>query len=134
MSVYAPSITGNGNNAIVATAETTTSATYTDLTTTSDTVTITVGPSGTCLVGVRAQVQNSTAGQASYMSFSGSGANTIVPVDQNSVANTGTNGIDLSCTTLFTAINPGSTTFKAKYKVTGGTGTFSLREIFAIPL
>jgi hypothetical protein len=33
-----------------------------------------------------------------------------------------------------TGLTPGSTTFTAKYDVTGGTGTFANRSIVVVPL
>lgn len=124
-------ITSTSQTATVDTTQTTTSTSYTDLATTTDTVTVTIGASGCCLVGIRAEVSNS--GGASYMSFVGSGANTVAANDNNSIATT-TTGIDVGCTTLLTGLSTGSTTFKAKYRVSGGTGTFKYRKIFAVPL
>lgn len=134
MGIFAPPPTGNGSTALVSTVETTTSTTYTDLATTTDTVTVTIGASGCCLVGVRCEFSISVAGQASYMSFAGSGANTVAASDTNSVATSTSTGLDFGCSTLLTGLNPGSTTFKAKYRVTANTGTFGFRKIFAIPL
>ena len=39
-----------------------------------------------------------------------------------------------TATFYVTGLTPGSTTFTAKYDVTGGTGTFANRSIVVVPL
>src|SRR5947209_8007473 len=68
-------------NASVTTGESTTSLTYTDLATTTDSVTVTIGSSGLALVFLYALLQNSQASSISYVAFAVSGANTIAASD-----------------------------------------------------
>lgn len=121
--------------ALVSTAEATTSATYVDLTTTTDTVTVTIGPSGMALVLLHMSVVSS--GSTALMSYAVSGANTSAAADAKSVsyqcavANVGGN---FGSTFLETGLTAGSTTFKLKYRtLLGATGTFSNRRIAVIP-
>jgi len=129
--------------AYVATGESTSSTTYTDLTTTTDTVTVTVGVNGVALVSVFAYGNNNSNNAISYLSFAVSGATTIsagvgasgtpdILVQQPSGQNG--NNYTYSATILVTGLTPGSTTFKMKYKVSGGTGLFNQRYISVVPL
>lgn len=123
--------------ATVATSESTTSSTYTDLTTTTDQVTVTIGPSGCALIIITAQITNSGSAGVSNMSWEASGANTIAASDANCTFYknpfAGGSGDRRSVTKTQTGLTPGSTTFKLKYKA-GNTGTFSFRDISVIPL
>lgn len=124
--------------AYVSTSETTTSTSYTDLTTTSDTVTATIGSSGMALALVSANLQNNTQASRSYMSFAVSGATTQAAVDSYSIGigipAAVANMANHSGSFLVTGLNPGSNTFKAKYRVSATTGTFVDRRIAVIPL
>jgi hypothetical protein len=123
----------------VATDETTTSTTFTDLTTPGPAVTVTIGASGLALVGLFAQTYNTVSGGQTYMGYAISGATTasagntnVVFTQQNSTTPfvQGASGIFLA-----TGLNPGSTTFTAKYdQQNSGTGHWSNRTIFVIPL
>jgi hypothetical protein len=124
--------------AFVSTSETTTSTTYANLTTTTDTVTATIGSSGMALVQVSSDLQNNTQASRSYMGFAVSGATTVAAVDSYAI------GVGIpaavsdmgqfSGSFLVTGLNPGSNTFKAKYRVSATTGTFKDRRISVIPL
>lgn len=121
--------------ATVATSETTTSTSYTDLTTTTDTVTVTIGNSGMALVLLQAN-GTSTASNYSYTSFTISGATTRAADDATGlVYSVWSSGIQTQAGApfLITGLNAGSTTFKMKYRVAGGTGTFLNRRISVIP-
>ena len=129
--------TGTVAKASVSTGEATTSTSYTDLTTTTDQVTVTVGSSGMALVTI---VASDTASQgAGVVSYAVSGANTSAASDAKSgrsqwwiVAST---TIPISFTFLETGLTPGSTTFKLKYKTSDGSShSFSSRSISVIPL
>lgn len=123
--------------AVVATSETTTSTSYADLTTTTDTVTVTVGANGLLLVGIYATGSNSGADAQTYTSFALSSANTLAASDINAVLlrqTTATAAQAAGITKLLTGLTPGSTVVKMKYRVTGNTGTWLNRNIFAIPL
>lgn len=125
----------NGSvTAYVATSETTTSTSYVDLTTTTDTVTTTVGDSGMALVLLKAQFQNSGANYC-YCSVALSGANTVAASDNYTLL-AAPNGvaIQMGIPIFLTGLTAGSTTFKMKYKVAAGTGTWLHRRITVIPL
>lgn len=129
--------TGAASSPLVAAAESTTSTTYVDLTTVTDTVTVTVGANGILLVGISALLYNTGAGNFTFMSFAASGANTLAADDTRCVeyktANAA-NDMFLGNTILLTGLAPGSTTLKAKYRVAAGTGQFINRRIWAVPL
>lgn len=121
----------------VATSETTTSTSYTDLTTTSDTVTVTIGANGLALLILSAEMFNNTADKECLVSFAASGANTISASDGQSIGfkvSSGTGDFTGSYVKLLNTLSTGSTTFKMKYRVVGGTGSFSSRHIAVIPL
>lgn len=128
-------ITGNALTAAVATAETTASTTYTDLATTTDTVTLSVPSSGKVLVIVSAVLSSATVNPSTmYASFAVSGANTVAASDTNAMQTTNSNVIVPTRTVLLTGLSTGSTTFKMKYKVTTGTMGLQNRSIIVIPL
>jgi hypothetical protein len=121
----------------VATVEATTSPAYTDLATVGPTVTIPVPMSGRLLVSVTAAELGNAGSTARFMSFAGTGANTITAVDANALVQAGGAQQRASANTVLTGLIPGSTTLTAKYKVTGGGAascTFADRSIYAIPL
>lgn len=124
--------------AFVATAETTTSTTYADVATVTDTVTVTIGVNGLALVILSATQSNSIAGDASFTSFAASGANTIAASDARALGVGAVAGLPTgqsSWSYMATGLATGSTTFKMKYRaVTGGTVTYSNRYITVIPL
>lgn len=120
----------------VATSQTTTSTTYTDLATAGPAVTLTVGTQ--MLVTVGCQATNNTASDGALMSYSMSGAGTVAASDDRAFGIGGFSGstpnLIGSRTFLVTGLTPGSYTVKAVYKaVTGGTATFLSRQIIAQP-
>jgi hypothetical protein len=117
----------------VATTESTSSATYTDLTTVGPAVTATIGPSGSALVTVTCHSYNSAINDT-FMSFAVSGATTQAASDNNAKVTSTTSGQQGSTTNVITGLNPGSTTFTSKYKAVAGTGGFLRRTISVIPL
>ncbi|MBY0442027.1 MAG: hypothetical protein K2Q25_07820, partial [Mycobacteriaceae bacterium] len=121
----------------VSTSESTTSTTYADLTTTSDTITVNIGASGCALVFISSKMGQPTAGAYAFMSFALTGANTQSADDSMSIgyqtANNGGTSYQGS-PFLLTGLASGATTFKAKYRVSTGTGTFANRRIAVIPL
>jgi hypothetical protein len=129
-------------SSVVATSETTTATSYTDLATAGPSVTVTVGANGILLIIWGAEMANNTANAFAEMSFTLSGANTLAADDTRALrfqAYAGGAIGEYSRVRILTGLNPGSTTVTAKYAVqTGGggsgTGTFLNREIFAIPL
>ena len=125
--------TGAATNS-VATSQTTTSTSYTDLATSGPAVTVTIGANGLALVIISCYQFNSGAGET-YMSFAVSGASTVAAATETaSTVTPGTSAYVYSFTKLVTGLTAGSNTFTAKYAVSSGTGTFRSRLISVIPL
>jgi len=118
-------------SADVATLETTTSTTYTDLPTSGPAVTLSLVSGQSCRVTIRARSYHSAGGsQGAAFSFAVSGASTLAASDANGTENDGTVGLTLMADTVFTATSTGSHTFTMKYRVVaGGTGSFVNRRI-----
>ncbi|MHA7703390.1 DUF7257 domain-containing protein [Mycobacterium sp. ML4] len=122
--------------AYVSTSQTTTSTTYADLATTTDTVTVNVGSSGMVAVFIYSNMQN-TGNAGIWTSFAISGATTLAASDSYAVEySTPGAGWEARIGSPFIVpnLNPGSTTFKMKYRVNAGTGSWKDRRISAIPL
>jgi len=119
----------------VATSESTTSATFTDLATPGPAVTVTIGSSGMALVIVSADLVNNTASDYAAMGFAVSGASTVAAASGNALYNRNASNLQASYAILVTGLTAGSNTFTAKYeRVVGGTATFANRVITVIPL
>ena len=123
--------------AYVATAETSTGGTYADLTTTTDQVTVTIGPSLLAIVSMDCAMSGSVASLQGFMGAAFSGANTVAATDdlcvQYETSASSKQGAGICRVVKFT--NQGATTGKLKYRTsTGGTVTFSNRSISIIPL
>lgn len=123
--------------ATVATGETTTSTSFTDLTTAGPAVTVTVGPSGKLLLTMSASVDvqsDSAVAEHAIMSFTFSGANTLAAADSRSVEASvfgGTSVTDdhgwagsISFTRVFDGLNAGDTTITCKYRSGAGDTVF----------
>jgi hypothetical protein len=119
--------------ASVATDESTTSATYVDLTTPGPAVTHTVTASGTVKVTLSSVLYNTTSSRATFASFAMSGANTQVASDSLMLYYTTISGsaqMEASKVMIVSGLTPGATTFTMKYRSTaGGTGHFARRSI-----
>lgn len=123
--------------AVVATAQTTTSATYTDLATTGPSVTATTGTQA--LVFLQAAMSIDVNESWVGCSFAVSGATTISAGNSWAVSLDGVpanNTVRRGVSRLVTGLTAGSNTFTMKYKVAtaGNTGTFQYRELIVIPL
>lgn len=124
-------------SAVVTTSETTNSASYTDLTTTTDQVTVAIGSSGMALVNIRADI--TPVVNWAQMSYALSGDNTRAADDSHSIqmgCQYGSNRQgNLAASFLETGLTPGITTFKLKYKSnsTSNTQPFANRRISVIP-
>lgn len=125
----------------VATSQTTTSTSYTDLSTVQS-VTVDVGSTGLLLVGYGARTLNDTAAAFTFMAPALSGANTNAASDNYAYKHQSTSANAegrAGATKLYQGLSPGATTVTIKFRVeTGGggsgTGTWALRELWAIPL
>jgi hypothetical protein len=145
------SVTANklATGAVVGTAlpqESTASTSYVDLTTTTDTATVTIGANGLALVAMRVDATNSVQNALCFISLDISGANTISATTNETNGVSGfyqayggaANGL-VTPTLLMTGLTAGSTVFKLKYRVAdggggAGTGSFAKRKITVIPL
>ena len=122
--------------ATVATSETTTSASYTDLTTAGPAVTVTTGTRA--LVIITARLSNSTSPQSAFASFAVSGATTVAADDAYQLMVQAASGgmpiLRMSSSVIITGLTAGSNTFTMKYKVSANTGTYEKRNIVVIDM
>ena len=125
------------DSATVATSQSTTSTTYTDLATSGPAVTITTGTKA--LVIMTARVIMNTAGDTGFFAYAVSGATTIAVTDdtggrfQTDYPN-GYAGAQFSSASRLTTLTAGSNTFTMKYKTSAGTASFQNRQIIVIDL
>jgi hypothetical protein len=121
-------------NGAVQTTESTTSTVYTDLATVGASAPATIGPSGRALIIISGRVSNNTAGQTSHISVAGPG---LVAGDTTALSNLADAANSLLIAShVFVAggLTVGAGTFTLKYRVTGGTGSFSQRRLAVIPI
>lgn len=121
--------------ASVATAQTTSSASFVDLTTAGPSVTVASGP--LVLLCMHSRVENNTLNGIGRFAADVSGATTAgADVNlgfayQSTVAGALING---SCALLYGGLNAGNNTFKLQYRTDGsGTGTWSSRRNSVVP-
>lgn len=118
--------------AVVATQETTTSTSYTDLATVGPEVTHVVPASGEVKVTIRCGASNGNSNAYAFASVALSGGNTVAASDDFCWSNRDdgtTSYIETAQVLVLTGLTPGSTTFTMKYKVNAGTGTYYRRAI-----
>lgn len=131
---WATDATGGGGSLTsdshyIATQQSTSSTSFTDLATTGPTVTVTVGASGLLLVMWRAQWD--TTG---IISVALSGANTVAASDDWLLYNNTGQQIAAGASHMFTGLSTGSTTVTMKYRVLSGTRNFLRRELIVLVL
>jgi len=130
---------------VVNTAQSTSSTTYGDLATVGPSATVTIRPTGKCLVIISSQMGYATAGSTGgcKASFVATGANTLGTSPQRSInmySNMGspsTARVDqFGATFYLSGLNPGATTFTMKYgaQAGGATADFADRVLVAFPL
>ncbi|SHY75106.1 Uncharacterised protein [Mycobacteroides abscessus subsp. bolletii] len=121
----------------VATAQGTNSTAYVDLATPGPSVTLNVPASGEVTIDVSAAYSSGgAAAQTGYMGCALSGANARAATDATAAyGRTVTAGLygTLACRIHLTGLTPGTTTFKAVYKTSTSTATFSDRHIIVEP-
>jgi len=130
-----PSSAPTSGNAKVATNESTTSTSYTNLTTSGPAATVTTGTKA--LVLINAEIYNSGVSNKTFVSFDVSGATTSASTDARAILfnlATANQESKWGVATVITGLTAGSNTFTAKYRVAGGTGSFANREITVIDL
>lgn len=119
------------SSAAVATSQTTSSTSYTDLATVGPAVTVAVGASGVAIVTITSQILPPSG--TATASFALSSGNTLAAADDNAISYTcdasGNGGIQASTVTVLTGLTPGSTVFTMKYKGTSVSNAFSNRKI-----
>jgi len=120
-------------NNVVATSQTTTSTSYTDLATSGPAVTVTTGT--TVYVILTCYQFNNISGSVSFMGVAVTGATTIAASDTECVSARGAvaGGQDFQMSAVYKmTVTAGSNTFTAKYRVTANTGTFQRRGLTVI--
>jgi hypothetical protein len=118
---------------VVATSQTSSSGSYTNLATTGPTVTVNVSAAGTAVITVTAFEDAAAGGDSCYMSFaSTSGPTSVAASDSQAVMETG-GGQQASATYVVTGLSAGSYTFTARYRSSGGTCHFSNRGLIVTP-
>jgi hypothetical protein len=123
--------TGDGE---VTTAQTSTSATYTDLATAGPSCTVTTGTKA--LVILTADFNTNTVNSRNYMSYAVSGATTISASDNFAISCLPWRiNEDMTQTMIHVVtLTAGSNTFTAKYRVSANTGKWTNRRIFVMNL
>lgn len=119
--------------ATVLTIESTTGTSYTDLATAGPSVTVIIGATGKAQVGLYGAMSNAGSNFA-LMSFAVSGATTIAATDTYSLQTATPSDVRHGAVWILTGLNPGSTTFTAKYRATATTASFNGRMIWVTPL
>lgn len=127
-SQWVPTIPASAN---VDTSQTTTSTTYADLATGGPTVTVVTGTSAIVWIGGLA---NNSGANNSFIGVAVSGATTIAAADLQAYDVFGANNVCSSFCYKISGLTPGSNTFTAKYRVSGGTGTYQSRNLTVLPL
>jgi hypothetical protein len=122
-------------SATVATLQTTTSTSYTDLSTAGPAVTITTGTKALVLINATCYKQGS--GSNAFVGFAVSGATTLAASDTTAMnwVNQAYYDNRFSVSTRVTGLTAGSNTFTLKYRSNGGgTAEYFNREIIVIDL
>jgi len=125
---------GGGLIAAVATSETTTSGTYTDLATVGPVITLPLA--GDYKIATTATVANSSASSGGAVSFSVSGAAANTAADADSIRITSVSGGVLQASSVSvskTGLTAAAVTMR--YRITvSGTATFTSRVLTAVPI
>jgi hypothetical protein len=97
-------------------------------------VVATITASGKALVMISALSQNSSTDEQCVMAFAITGGTTRAAADSQSIRLTErSNAIRDGATYLVKVLGTGLNTFTAQYRVTGGTCTWTARNIIVIP-
>ena len=126
-------MTADPDSLDVATAETTASSSYGDLTTVGPTRTVQVVAGQTVLVVVSAQISSDTSGEEGFMTYAASGAATVAAADSNAANVRSASGNAWATSTrvsFVTATSAGTLTIASKYKRSAaGTARFANRRL-----
>lgn len=126
------------SNTVAASQGTSSTAAYVDLATTGPSATLNVPASGEVTVDISADYSaGGAAAQTGFMGVALSGANTVAASDARCARMTSLGAVGVGATISnrfhFTGLNPGTTTFKAMFKTSTSTATFSNRTIIVDP-
>lgn len=127
-------------SAVVTTSETTSSVAYTNLATVGPSVTVDCGEN--CIIWIAAAMANNTLNRQTSASVSMSGTDSEDASDAADYWRIVNDGVAATSTSRYCVarrynnLTPGTHTFTMKYRVSDGAsiGTFSLREIVALPI
>lgn len=126
---------GKAITATVATSQTTTSTTYADLTTTGPDAVCVAPASGMILVIFAAQAGNSAGNFTSVSVLQVGSGDTDATLDAYRIMSGVSPAQRFSSFRVFIGLTPGTSyTFRMKYRVSAGTGTFVDRRVTAIPV
>lgn len=131
--VYNPSLL-DASEAVVLTAESTTSTSFTDLATAGPAVTVTSAGTRALVVWSATMYSADGTTRGGYCDYAISSATTRAASDDTAICATANNtgsGYRFSGTDLVT-INPGSNTFTLKYRSTGGSFVFQRRSLMVL--
>jgi len=123
------------SSAFVATSQSTTSTSYTNLATVGPVVTVTTGTQAVALFS--SGIDSDTANAAALASVQVSGASSVAANDNWALIRDGlanANILQMGDFHLFTGLTAGSNTFTMMYKAGSNTATFVRRELLVIPL
>jgi len=117
--------------AVVATTQTTTSSSFTDLATSGPAVTLTTGTKALVILYNRSQTGNPL--EPAIMGFAVSGATTVAATDNRSLGSYNSNDyIGYSSAFIITGLTAGSNTFTCKYRQDGSTTGYFQERVLSI--
>lgn len=96
------------------------------------TTSVTVSTGNQALVLIYGNMVNSVNGNRTWIAYDISGATTRAGDDTRAIDHSSNQGMRWGAT-LLEPLTAGSNTFTLRYRVTAGTGTFSVRRIAVIP-
>lgn len=114
-------------------ASTTASTSYTSTLADGLLTTVTVASGTAALVMIYCNLNNSGATNNTWLSYAVSGATTSAADDNRAMLRTLTGGERFGAMIYHAGLTPGNNTFTLQYRVTAGTGTYSIRRIGVIP-
>ena len=125
----------DSEEAYVGTLQSTTSLAFTDLTTVGPTCVVTLATARRVLIFLKAMLrQTTTTPNRVLMSVAGTGATVAAAGDAAAVIHNGSGQAESYAGIVYLDCAAGTTTFTAKYRVVGGTGSFQDRFMVVIPV
>lgn len=117
----------------ISTSETTTSASYTDLTTIGPTVTVTSGTNA--LVLITSNMSSNTANIGCFVGLDISGSTTLAASDSRAIIHTSATANAALCASMVAlySVTAGSNAYTLKYRTSSGTATFQYRRVNVLP-